>query len=102
MNPLIADKAEDLARLCRHQGVARLELIGSAARGGFDPASSDLDFLVEFSDLGSTAYADAYFGLLEGLETLFGRRVDLIMIRAIRNPYFLRSIEKDRTLLYAA
>jgi len=102
MNPIISEKAKDLARLCQRHGVTRLELIGSAAHGGFDPATSDLDFLVDFSDLGLSAYADAYFGMLEGLEMLFGRRVDLIVTRAIRNPYFLRSIERDRTLLYAA
>ena len=34
--------------LCARYGVARLELTGSAARDDFDPATSDVDFLVEF------------------------------------------------------
>jgi len=36
------------------------------------------------------------------LMRLFGRPVDLVMIRAIRNPYFLQEIEPTRVLLYAA
>jgi hypothetical protein len=57
---------------------------------------------VEFGPLPLGGYADAYFGLLESLEELFGRPVDLVVPSAIRNPYFLKAIEGTRTLLYAA
>jgi hypothetical protein len=33
---------------------------------------------------------------------LYGKRVDLVLASAIRNPFFLQSIEQTRTLLYAA
>ena len=46
-------------------------------------------------------YGDAYFGLLEGLEMLFGGPVDLIVDSAIRNPYFRQRVEESRTQLYA-
>ena len=68
----------------------------------FDPAHSDIDFLVEFELLAEGQHADAYFGLLEALESLFSRHIDLVMTRAIRNPYFLEAIQPTRTLLYAA
>lgn len=49
MLPLIAERRSDIAALCRRFGVRRLVVFGSAARGAdFDPARSDLDFLVEF------------------------------------------------------
>jgi hypothetical protein len=82
--------------------VRRLELFGSAAREDFDPSSSDMDFLVEFQEVPPGKHADCYFGLLEALESLFGRPVDLAETKAIRNPYFLAAIEKTRTVLYAA
>jgi len=53
-------RIEELHELCRRFRVTRLELYGSAAEGRFDPAASDLDFLVEFADLEPVAYADAY------------------------------------------
>ena len=98
----ITDRADDLSRLCREHGVRRLDLFGSAASDQFDPDGSDLDFLVEFIDVSPGTYADAYFGLLEGLEELFGRPVDLVVDTAIRNPYFRRSVEQTRSPLYAA
>jgi len=46
--------------------------------------------------------ADSYFGLLENLESLFGRRVDLVEASAIRNPYFREAVEKTKRPLYEA
>jgi uncharacterized protein with HEPN domain/predicted nucleotidyltransferase len=90
----IARHSEELARMCRRYGVRQLDLFGSAARGNAEIGRSDLDFLVEFRPLSPGTRADAYFGLKEGLENLFGRPVDLVVQSAIRNPYFRRSVER--------
>jgi hypothetical protein len=47
-------------------------------------------------------YATAFFGFKEALERLFGLSVDLVVASAIRNPYFLQSVEQGKALLYAA
>ena len=102
---MIADiltRREELRQLCRRFNVRRLDVFGSAARGDFDPARSDIDLLVEFHPLQPGAYVDAYFGLKEGLEQLFGRRVDLVSAASIRNRYFRQSVERTKALLYAA
>ena len=80
---------------------ARLLLSGSSATGT-DDAESDLDFLVTFRPLPEGSYADAYFGLMEGLEALFQRPIDLVVASAIRNRYFRQSVDQTKTLLYAA
>ncbi len=49
MHTEIEKHRKPLMALCHRYGVVRLEIFGSAARGGdFDPAKSDADFLVEF------------------------------------------------------
>jgi predicted nucleotidyltransferase len=98
----IANRRNEISELCRRYRVRRLELFGSAAGEAFDAHRSDLDFLVEFEPLADGEHADAYFGLRESLESLLSRPVDLVMTRAIRNPYFLEAIAPSRTLLYAA
>ena len=102
MTSIIQDNREAIEQLCRRFRVRRLELFGSAVGKAFDPMKSDLDFLVDFEALEPGEYADVYFGLMEGLKELFKRDVDLVMISAVKNPYFLESIERSRTLLYAA
>ncbi len=102
MSPHFAEHADALADLCRRHGVVRLELFGSAATGAYDASQNDLDFLVEFQSLPEGTYADAYFGLLEGLESLFHSPVDLVVSSAIKNRYFRESVDRTKTLLYAA
>ena len=80
----------------------QIELFGSATGPNFDAARIDLDFLVAFKELGSDQYADAYFGLLEDLQELFQRPVDLVVASAITNPYFQKAVDSTRTLIYAA
>ena len=102
MHPIIASRKHELEELCQRFGVRKLEIFGSAAGERFDPSRSDLDFLVDFDPASPREMADRYFGLLEALETLFSRPIDLVMTAAIRNPYFLQGIQPSRTLLYAA
>ena len=98
----VAERKEEIQRLCLRYSVRSLALFGSAATGGYDPERSDLDFVVEFRKLEPGEYADAYFGLLQSLQDLFKSPVDLVVGSAIKNPYFLRSVESTRTPLYEA
>lgn len=98
----ILERRTELEALCRRHEVRRLDVFGSAASGEFRPGESDLDFLVEFERATHQGYADRYFGLLEALQDLFGRPVDLVVASAIENPYFRQSVERTRALLYAA
>lgn len=102
MSPSIDEHRAELAGLCRRFRVLSLSLFGSATRDDFDPARSDYDFLVDFQALPPGQYADTYFGLLESLEILLGRPVDLVVASAIKNPYFRESVEQTKALLYAA
>lgn len=102
MIPAIQDKADSLRSLCLNYGVQRLELFGSATNSARLQDIGDLDFLVEFQPEAYKAYADTYFGLLEDLQQLFGRPVDLVVGSAVRNPYYLRLIERTKTLVYEA
>ena len=102
MIKLIEESQKALQDLCLKHRVRRLELFGSAAGQGFDPESSDIDFLVEFHQLRDNEYAEAYFGLLEDLKALYKREVDLVVESAVKNPYLRQSIDRSRKLLYAA
>ena len=100
--PRIESHRAELVSLCRRYHVVRLELFGSEPTGRSRAGGSDLDLLVEFESRPPCGYADAYFGLLESLERLFGRPVDLVVDSAITNPYFRQSVDETRTVVYAA
>ena len=92
-----------IRKLCERHRVRSLALFGSAATGTFDPARSDIDFLVEFlPDAPRTGLAGAYFALREELATLLGRPVDLLEASALTNPFVAESIQQAKVPLYAA
>ena len=102
MDPIIEQHRDELEAACREFAVRRLEVIGSAARDDFDIARSDLDFVIEFTRPGPMNAFRQYFGFQNTLEDLFGRRVDLVELHCVRNPYLLSEINKDRELVYDA
>ncbi len=100
MIPLVTQHSDELAEICRRHHVKRLEVFGSAAVGDFNPEKSDIDFLVDYQLLPPSQHADAYFGLLEDLQSLFGRSIDLVEDKAIENPYFRASVDETRQPIY--
>jgi hypothetical protein len=89
-----------IAGLCRRWNIIEFSIFGSAARGESGP-ESDVDVLVSFaSDAGWSLFD--LVNLVEELEELFGRPVDLVERDAIRNPFRRRAILAEREILYAA
>lgn len=101
MLPLVAKKKNEVSALCKEFKVRRLDLFGSAAKNNFSDAS-DLDFVVSFNEQEPREYTRCYFSLVDALEKLFKRHVDLVTERSIRNPYFREEIELTRQLVYGA
>ncbi len=101
MHAEIAAKREALKALCERYDVARLEVFGSAARGAdFDPAVSDVDFLVEFKPDTRLKPLEQFFGLADALKDLFGRQVDLVEASSVRNPFIRAGIDCSREVVY--
>jgi predicted nucleotidyltransferase len=100
MHPAIAQHRSGISAICQRYRIRRLDVFGSAARADdFNPASSDADFLVEFAP-DAHAGLDEYFGAKAALEKLLGRSVDLVQSGAVRNPYVLASINRNREAVY--
>ncbi len=85
----IRETEEELRRL----GVRRLALFGSVRRNEAGPGS-DVDLLVEFEP-GRKSY-DNFLAVLELLESLLGRRVELVTTEALSpfiGPHILAEAE---------
>lgn len=102
MNELIQNSREQLAELCKSHKIKRIYAFGSVLTSRFND-DSDIDFLVSFSDdLSVLEYAENYFSLLEKLNKLFNRRVDLITENSLSNPFFIESIDQSKEIVYEA
>jgi predicted nucleotidyltransferase len=82
--------------------VRRLDLFGSAARQTDFSDQSDIDLLVDYEPQYTPPKLNDFFALRDELANLFGRKVDLTMAGAIRNPYLKAAIERSRRPLHGA
>jgi uncharacterized protein with HEPN domain/predicted nucleotidyltransferase len=96
---VVEEKLADLIDICRHNAIRRLELFGSSARNDFNPATSDLDFLAIFEDSERPGISERYFNAVRGLENLFGRKVDLLTLDSLTNPFLIDAVERDRIVI---
>jgi uncharacterized protein len=90
---------EALADLCKRWRIRELSVFGSVARGS-RRMDSDVDLLVTFDPDAPWSTLEI-LDLREELASLFGRPVDLLEEKAIRNPYRKASILRDKSVLYA-
>lgn len=102
MVPQIQQHRAQIVALCQTHGVLRLELIGSGARGDFDPARSDFDFLVEFENDVVSGLSNRYFGVLFGLEDLLKRKIDLIRVSPASDQRFMAVARRHLEVVYDA
>jgi uncharacterized protein len=101
MEPGLVSKQQEIAAVCRQFGVSRLDVFGSAAVGGFDPATSDYDFIASFSAQPAVSMGRRFVGFCDALEALLGRKVDLMTDRPIDNPYLRAAVNATRKMVYA-
>ena len=96
---IIDQNIEIIHDLCTRHKVARLFAFGSVLTNRLKK-NSDIDLIVDFSDIDVYDYADNYFDLEFSLENLFNRSVDLLEDKAINNPYLRQSIDSTKQLIY--
>lgn len=102
MNKLIEENIEQVKMLCKDNAVEELYLFGSATTNQFNN-TSDLDFAVTLkANLTPIEYGEAFLKLLEGLEKIFERNIDLVSYRVIKNPIFKEELDRTKQSLYAA
>lgn len=102
MTKQIEEKLQDIIVLCKMHHVNSIALFGSAANNTMNE-NSDLDFLVQFDDeIDVLDYADNYFSLLDKLEKLMEKKIDLVSLKSLKNPILIEEIDRSKEVLYAA
>lgn len=102
MSELIQNKLDEIIAACKEHHVETISLFGSAAKNAMHEGS-DIDLLVEFSDdIDVLEYADNYFSLLDQLQDILNKKVDLISTKSLKNPVLKNEIYRSKVDLYAA
>lgn len=95
MIALIEDNRRVIAE---RYGVRRLSLFGSAATGTFDPATSDLDFVIDLGDYDDRV-GKRFMGFVVALEDLLGYRIDVVT-DPIRKQWLRDDVQATQVTLH--
>ncbi len=91
---------EEIASYCRRWSIREFALFGSVLGSDFR-SDSDVDVLVTFSDEAPWSLWDLTL-MRDELVALFGRNVDIVEKRAIKNPHRRRTILGAYEVIHAA
>jgi predicted nucleotidyltransferase len=91
---------EEIAAFCRRWKIKELAIFGSALGDEFRN-DSDVDVLVVFQDNTIRSLLD-FIRAEEELKQIFGRKVDLVEKKAVKNPFRRHHILNHQEVIYAA
>lgn len=96
MNPTVQEHIEEIRHTFLKFGAEKAYLFGSAADGNFHNLS-DVDFLFRFPEsMDYERYSNNYFALVNALENILKRKVDLVAEKTLSNPYLVEEINRQK------
>lgn len=92
---------DKIIALCKKYKVAKLWVFGSILTPRFND-NSDIDFLVDFDEnnIELLDYADNYFNFIHEIESVMGRKVDMVVNKSIKNRFFRTEVDETRRLIW--
>ena len=91
----------ELSAVCgNNRAIKKLYLFGSVLTPRFDDEVSDIDVLVETTDMEAEEKGEKLILLWDNLEALFNRKIDLLTENSLKNPFLKKEIEQTRKLIY--
>ncbi|MGM0566063.1 MAG: nucleotidyltransferase family protein [Bacteroidota bacterium] len=100
LNDEIAKRKKDFQNLCAIHKVKFLYAFGSSVTDSYDPEQSDIDLLVEIDVKDPVERGETLISLWDSLEVFFNKKVDLLTVSSIRNPFLRKSIDVTKILIY--
>ncbi len=97
--PIAIDKKR-IEDFCRRWKIKEFALFGSVLREDFRP-DSDVDVLINFEPEIPWSLFDC-MDMIEELQGILGREVDLVEKSGLRNPFRRQAILSNRQVIYAA
>jgi len=85
--------------LCRKYKVRKLFAFGSVLTERFNE-QSDIDLIADFDKNEINDFFINFFDFKYSMEDVFGRKVDLLEDKPIKNSYLRKSIENTKALIY--
>ncbi len=86
--------------LFRSHKINKAYVFGSAATGNINK-NSDVDFLVKFEHgIDPLEKGELWWNLHDTLREIFNREIDIVTEKSLKNPYFIKELNKTKKMIY--
>ncbi|WP_026450533.1 nucleotidyltransferase family protein [Aequorivita capsosiphonis] len=101
MNAIVKDNKKLFDQIFKNHSIEKAYLFGSALNKKFNK-NSDLDFLIKFDkNLSDPLEKDElWWNFQDTLRELFKREIDIVTENSLKNPYFIKELERTKHLIY--
>lgn len=100
MNELLKSNLSEIRALFKKYKVKRAYAFGSVCTPSFND-TSDIDFLISFEEgLDPLVMGENWWSIYYSLQEIVKRNVDLVTESSLRNPYFIKVLEKTKVPIY--
>ncbi|MEA3444059.1 MAG: nucleotidyltransferase domain-containing protein [Bacteroidota bacterium] len=100
MNNLIVSNIDSLRQLFETHKIEKAYVFGSVLTNDFKE-SSDIDFLVKFEiGIDPLEKGKLWWNLHDKLRDVLNREIDIVTERSLKNPYFIKELNKTKKLIY--
>lgn len=86
--------------MCAGHHVKTIYAFGSSVRGNFNEETSDIDLLIDLDEEDPFERGEKLIPIRDSLESFFQRKVDLLTITSLCNPYLKKNIDATKMLIY--
>ena len=97
---IISSNIDTIRQFLKNHKIEKAYVFGSAASENFDE-SSDIDFLIKFkAGIDPLEKGELWWNLYDTLRDFFNREIDIITENSLKNPYFIKELDKTKKLIY--
>ncbi len=100
MNNIILANIDEIGQFFKNHKIERAYAFGSVLKDKFDD-NSDIDILIKFkSGIDPLEKGELWWSLHDKLRDFFNREIDIVTENSLKNPYFIKELEKTKKLIY--
>lgn len=100
MDTIISSNINKINEFFKAHKIEKAYIFGSSVTGDFNK-NSDIDFLIKFKEgIKPVEKGELWWNLHDKLRELFNRNIDIVTEDSLKNPYFIKELEKTKQLIY--
>ena len=102
LHPFLQERLPEIKKLMVQYHVTTAYAFGSVCTDKFNE-QSDVDFLISFDEnLEPLERGELWWELYYSLKKTLNRKIDIVTIKSLQNPYFIEELNNTKEIIYAA